>query len=80
MKTKDKYQAELAKTLDDIDRVQGKVIRWVNKLSDLRARAKRQTKMLANAETEKMSITIKGKKPAPRKAPKDPRFANLDIE
>jgi hypothetical protein len=80
MKTADKYQAELAKTLDDIDRAQGKVIRWVNKLSDLRARAKRQTKMLANAKTPPPA-PAKGKKPAPRsKAPKDPRFANLDID
>jgi hypothetical protein len=79
MKTKDKYQAELAKTLDDIDRVQGKVIRWVNKLADLRARAKRQTKMVAQVPAEKPAakVVAKGKKPIKYK---DPRFANLDID
>lgn len=55
MPTKAKYEADLAKTLGDIDRVEGRIIRWVNKLADLRAKKKRLQKKVREPDEPKPS-------------------------
>jgi len=71
-----KYEQELQKTIQAIDKAQGRIIRWANKLADLRVKRTRLVRNLAKMATEANPVPTS--KPQ-SKGPKNARFSNLDM-